>query len=258
MYWVRPERILSAKPGMHRFVWDLHYTKPNSLSHEFPISAIVHNTPELPLGAIALPGNYTVNLRVGGSGAGNSDGYTQPLVVKMDPRIKSSGADLAQQFAMESASVIGMNDTFAALSQLQSVRGQIKERMAQAGKSPLADSLAALDQRLAQLEGTAESNFAGLPPSGKQPENFATAHQHFAAMLRVADSYDGAPTTQAIATFKLLEDDTQQLFNTWKNVKEKDLANVNADLAKSGQPPIDANKPPSAAPSSDDDGDDEP
>ncbi len=159
---------------------------------------------------------------------------------------------------MESASVIGMNDTFAALSQLQSVRGQIKERLARAGKSPLADSLAALDQRLAELEGSAESNFAGLPPSGKQPENFATAHQHFAAMLNVADSYDGAPTTQAIVTFKQLEDDTQQLFNTWKNVREKDLASVNADLAKSGQPAIDANKPPAAAPSSDDDGDDEP
>jgi hypothetical protein len=264
MYWVRPEKILSAKPGMHRFVWDLHYTKPNSLAHEFPIAAIVHNTPELPLGAFALPGNYTVKLRVGSVGAANSDathpdGFTQPLILKMDPRIKVSSVDLAQQFAMESASVIGMNDTYAALSQIASVRAQIKDRRALSSKTPLAAaSLAALDQHLSQLEGSAESGFAGLPSSGKQPENFSTAHQHFATMLGVADSYDGAPTTQAITVFKQLEDDTQQLMATWENVKDQDLAKLNADLIKSGQPPIDASEPPATAPSADDDGDDEP
>jgi photosystem II stability/assembly factor-like uncharacterized protein len=262
MYWVRPEKILSAQPGMHRFVWDLHYTKPNSLAHEFPISAIPHDTPELPRGASALPGDYTVKLRVGNSAAGSSDGLAQPLVaklvVKMDPRIKSSSADLAQQFAMESASVIGMNDTFAVLAQISSLRAQIKNRRAAAGSSPAAASLNALDTRLAQLEGSAESNFAGLPPSGKQPENFSTAHQHFGTMLGVADSYDGAPTTQAIVVFKQLEDDIQQLMATWKNVKDQDIAKLNADLVKSGQPPLDPGKPPASAPSSDGDADDEP
>ena len=277
MYWVRPEKILSAKPGMHRFVWDLHYTKPNALSHEFPISAIPHNTPELPLGAFALPGSYTVKLSRGpdkpandksaSEKPGSDAALTQTLVVKMDPRIKSSDADLAQQFAMESASVIGMNDTFAALAQLASVRRQIKDRLAAisgtaasgtAGKSPLADSLNALDQRLAQLEGSAESNFAGLPPGSKQPENVSTAHQHFSQMLNVADSFDGAPTTQAIVTFKQLEDDTQQLFNTWKKIRGEDISKINAELAKSSQQAIDPDKPPANAPASDDDGDDEP
>jgi len=260
MYWVRSEKILSSQPGMHRFVWDLHYTKPNALSHEFPISAIPHDTPELPRGAFALPGNYTVKLRVGTEKA---EGYTQALVVKMDPRIKSSDADMAQQFAMESASVIGMNDTFAALAQLQSVRAQIKDRLASlakntSGSSPLADALNALDQRLAQLQGNAQGNFFGLPPSGKQPENITTAHQHFAAMLNIADSYDGAPTTTAIVAFKQLEDDTQQLLNAWKKIKDEDIPKLNTDLSKAGLGPIDAAKPPATAPASDDDGDDEP
>jgi photosystem II stability/assembly factor-like uncharacterized protein len=257
MYWVREEKILSAKPGMHRFVWDLHYTKPNSLNHEFPISAILHDTPELPLGAVAPPGTYTVKLHPGGSS--EHDALTQTLTVKMDPRIKSSAADLAQQFAMESASVIGMNDTFAALAQLQSVRAQIKDRQASRNdKSQVADSLTALDHRLGELAGTTESNFAGLPPSGKRPENFSTAHQHFATMLGVADSYDGAPTTTAIVAFKQLEDDTQQLETTWKNIREKDIPAINAELTKSGQPAIDTDKPPAAPPASDGDSDDQP
>jgi hypothetical protein len=257
MYWVREEKILSAKPGMHRFVWDLHYTKPNSLNHEFPISAILHDTPELPLGAVAAPGTYTVKLHPGGSS--EHDALTQTLTVKMDPRIKSSAADLAQQFAMESASVVGMNDTFAALAQLQSVRAQIKDRQASRNdKSQVADALTALDRRLGELAGATESNFAGLPPSGKRPENFSTAHQHFAVMLGVADSYDGAPTTTAIVAFKQLEDDTQQLETTWKNIKEKDVPAINAELTKSGQPAIDIDKPPAAAPASDGDSDDQP
>ena len=40
MYWVRPQQILSAASGMHRFVWDVHYPPPDALNHEFPISAI--------------------------------------------------------------------------------------------------------------------------------------------------------------------------------------------------------------------------
>ena len=59
MYWVRPTQILSVGAGMHRFVWDLHYAPPDSLEHEFPISAIVHDTPKYPLGAWALTDNIS-------------------------------------------------------------------------------------------------------------------------------------------------------------------------------------------------------
>ena len=53
-YWVRPEQILSAAAGMHRFVWDLHFPPPDSLGHDYPISAIYQDTPKHPLGAIAV------------------------------------------------------------------------------------------------------------------------------------------------------------------------------------------------------------
>src|SRR5258707_8131060 len=40
MYWVREEKTVSAKAGMHRFVWNVRWTAPKSLGHAFPISAI--------------------------------------------------------------------------------------------------------------------------------------------------------------------------------------------------------------------------
>src|SRR5208337_841376 len=55
-YWIRPSRVISAEPGMHRFVWDLHYPPPDALEHEYPMSAIYRDTPRYPIGPPVLPG----------------------------------------------------------------------------------------------------------------------------------------------------------------------------------------------------------
>jgi photosystem II stability/assembly factor-like uncharacterized protein len=251
MYWVRPTRILSGEAGMHRFVWDLHYASPESLRHEFPISAIVHDTVEHPLGARVLPGNYTVKLTE------NGKSYTQPLVVKMDPRIKTSEADLRKQFAVQAGAVEGMNESYRALGQVRSLRAQLKERAAKAGKGGAADSIAALDKRAAELDGAAQADFFGLPPSGKQPENFSTLNQHFGAILEVADSADAAPTTQATAVYGELRAALKDLTARWKKMKENDVPGVNAALRKAGLPELDLSKPSEASPAADE-GDNEP
>ncbi len=252
MYWVRPTQILSAAAGMHRFVWDLHYDSPKSLSHEFPISAVFHDTPKYPLGAWVVPGNYTLKLTVDGKS------YSQPLVVKMDPRIKTSLADLRKQFEMESRSVEGMNESFEALAQVRSVRAQLKERAAKAGKGVLADAIAALDKQAAELEGASQAAFFGLPPSGKQPENLSTLNQHFGGLLAVADSADAAPTTQATAVYKELEEALEKLVARWTKIRQQDIPALNAELSKAGQAPVDPNQHPEGAPSAEADGDDEP
>ena len=33
-YWIRPTHVLSAAPGFHRFVWDLHYAPPAGTSSQ--------------------------------------------------------------------------------------------------------------------------------------------------------------------------------------------------------------------------------
>jgi len=93
-YWVRPPRLLSAAPGMHRFVWDLRLPPPPAREHEYPISAIAGDTPREPLGPLVPPGTYTVKLTVDGTA------FTRTLTVKMDPRVAMSPADLAAQFAL--------------------------------------------------------------------------------------------------------------------------------------------------------------
>jgi len=235
IYWVRPPQILSREAGMHRFVWDAHYAPPEALNREFPISAILHDTPQYPLGAWAMPGRYTVKLTVDGKS------YTQPLTLKMDPRIRTSEPDLRKQFEMEAGIVEGMNESYEALQQVRSLREQVKERNANA-KGALADSLSALDKQAAEMEGSSESAFFGLPRNGKQPENFSSLNQHFGSLLTVADSADGAPTTQASAVYLELEDALGKLTARWQKTQQTDLAAVNAALQKVKLEVINPNK----------------
>jgi hypothetical protein len=98
-YWIRPWPPLLATAGLHRFVWDLHYPRPEAAEFSYPISAVPHETPAEPRGAWALPGSYTVRLTVDGRA------LTQTLRVKMDPRVTTPADGLQAQFdrSMETA-----------------------------------------------------------------------------------------------------------------------------------------------------------
>ena len=253
MYWVRPAQILSGGAGMHRFVWDLRYSPPEALEHEFPIAAIVHDTPLHPLGARALPGSYTARLTVDGKS------YTQPLSLKMDPRIQTPLPDLRKQFEMEIASVGGMNQSFDALAQVKSVRAQLKELAVKVkGKEKLAKELAALDNRCAELEGATQPHFYGVPSNGKQQENFSALNQHFSMMLAVADSADAAPTSQATSAYQDLTQSAVALHERWSALREHEIGDLSRKLKKAGFSSLDPNKPFAGELGGASDGDDEP
>ena len=235
MYWVRPARILSAAQGMHRFVWDLHGELPKALNKEFPISAIAHDTPLLPLGAWALPGSYTVRLTVDGKQ------FTQPLTVKMDPRIKTPLSELQAQASLQAGAVSGMNQSYDALSQVQSVREQLKES-AKTAKGKLAESLVELDKQCAALAGATSSTFFGTPPSGKQPENLSSINQHLSQLLGIADSADAAPTTQASKVYSELTEQLNLLLKRWNDLKLNTVPKLNGELQKVGGSTLDPGK----------------
>jgi photosystem II stability/assembly factor-like uncharacterized protein len=116
-YWIRPTPILSREPGLHRFVWDLHYAPPAVFAFTFPIAAVVHNTPRVPMGPWAPPGRYTVRLTVDGRT------FTEPLVVRMDPRVTTPPDGLAQQFELSRQLVDGMRRAYDAVLAHRAARG---------------------------------------------------------------------------------------------------------------------------------------
>ena len=93
-WWIRPSAIPAASAGLHRLVWDLHYAPPAVLETQYPIAAVPGNTPKEPRGPWAPPGRYTVRLTAA------SKISQQPLTVRMDPRVRTPAAALAQQFEL--------------------------------------------------------------------------------------------------------------------------------------------------------------
>ena len=139
-YWPRPPRVLSADAGLHRFVWDMHYPRPAVLRLRYPISAIAYNTPVSPAGPSVLPGRYTVRLTV--------DGHrqTQPLVVKMDPRVQTSTAELERQFALSTRLHGLLRQDVDALEEVEAFRADARD-------PDLAEAAAVVESSLRRLNG---------------------------------------------------------------------------------------------------------
>jgi len=182
-YWIRPPQRLSTAAGMHRFVWDLHYPAPPALTHNYPISAIYMDTWREPRGPVALPGRYELRLTVDGRT------ITQPLTIRMDPRVRTTAVALARQFAVAGRLAASMRRNYDALQAMHALRAQIR--------APLADSLAALERPLLRLNG----DLAGL--------------------LDLIDGVDAAPTTQAARAVTTLEGKLAELLGRWNAIRRR-------------------------------------
>jgi len=116
-YWIARPNVLSAHRGMNRFVWNLRYSSPAALRPEFTIAALPGATPALPQGPQVVPGTYTVKLTVNGQSS------TQPLTVKMDPRVTASMEDLTRLFDLERKIAQAIDDDAQAIGKLRGSKG---------------------------------------------------------------------------------------------------------------------------------------
>jgi photosystem II stability/assembly factor-like uncharacterized protein len=231
MYWIRPARVVSTQAGMHRFVWDLHYPPPDSLEHEYPISAIYHDTPRTPLGPAALPGKYTVKLTMSGIN------YTQPLTIKMDPRVKATEDGLRQQFELEIKINEAMHHDYQTLQQVRGLRQQLKNLTAKIREGQLKKTVAAVESETAELEGN-EGGYGTTFLSTPEGRSLARLNVGLNTLLTAVDSADAAPTTQAVSTFSDLTNALNQQLARWEVIKSKDVPELNLKLKRSGLPQL--------------------
>ncbi len=230
-YWIRPERRVATTPGMHRFIWDLHYPPPSSLERDYPISAIYGDTPLYPLGVPVLPGSYTVKLTADGRS------YSQPLTIRMDPRVKTSVEDLKAQFELESKIVAAMQRDFSAIAGVQGLRKKLNNLQKSGGPS-LHSKIAELDKKAAELEGTPGGYGASylVTPEGRGLTRLNTG---LSGLLAMVDSADATPTTQAVAMFAELERALEEQLSRWAEIEKQDIPALNQELKPAGIPVID-------------------
>ncbi len=178
LYWIRPQQILSGEAGAHRFVWDLHY-KPLDVSPQYPISAIYQNTVPDPTSPWVLPAIYTVKLTV------NGKTYSQPLTVKIDPRVKTSAADLKLQHDLSKQSYEGRQQAMTVLSEIKDLKQKLL-----VSATPLSDKLKALETKLSALENT---------PQGSTEPSFSRLESAFSSIFNILHDTDMPPTSQTIS-----------------------------------------------------------
>jgi photosystem II stability/assembly factor-like uncharacterized protein len=223
-YWIRPLQSLSTKAGMHRFLWDMHYTPVPDVEPEFPISATYRNTAPEATSPWAAPGDYTVTLTV------DDKTFSQPLTVTMDPRVKTSGADLQEQFDL-SWQLYQMRLKLAPMGKkFDDVAEQLTKLKAQAAERPDATQ---------KLEAFAQTLVKFGPPHprpGAPPSLFVL--ESTTRLFNDIQGADAAPTAAVKAAFADLETKVGPMMELWHKLLESDLPALNQQLKQAGFPEI--------------------
>jgi hypothetical protein len=253
LYWYRRPLALKSTAGMHRFLWDMRYQPIESGGRGgrggLPISATPYNTVPTPNSIWAPPGLYTVKLTVGGQI------FKQPLNLRIDPRVKTPAAGLAQQFEMSLAMYDGIREAQAALQKIRALRGRIKKAQEAAAKehipAEVTEALAAFDKKASTLEGGTGS--AGSPGGGSMPGGpggpvgpgvagaqdtlvgIGSSLGSFMSMLQEADV---APTSQLAAAVAERRKALRSLLDKCGSLHMRELAALNTVLKEAKLPEI--------------------
>ena len=205
---------------MHRFVWDLHYPLPKGVRSSF----------FGPSGPWAVPGNYTVKLTVGGKSS------TQPLTIKLDPRVKTPQDALVRQFDLASKLAARLGEVSTALQQAGDLRKQIEERKKESsGNAELSRALQALQEKMdaaTQADGDDGFMMFGLAVPEKEHEPLAKAAAALRELMSIIESADAAPTTDAAMASERWEEAAVESLTRWTAFQKEDLASANAFLEK--------------------------
>ncbi len=204
LYWIRPQQILSAEAGSHRFLWDLHYTPLNE-PPSYPISAIYKNTAPDFTSPWVMPGDYTVTLTAGGQH------FSQVLHVKNDPRVKTSMADLQQQHDLSVACYAGKMAAIKMQEEVKALHEKVKQSMTNASNTAI-KALQELDKQLTGMEnGDREKQVPGI----------SRLIGSFGSVMNTLQDADRAPTSQAAAAVAKCQADLKWLETSWKALRGK-------------------------------------
>jgi hypothetical protein len=224
--WVREPQKLSDEAGMHRFVWDLRYPPARGGRASF----------RRPSGALALPGNYTVQLTAHGKNT------TQTLTIKLDPRVKTTHEELTRQFDLASKLSAREGEVSLALQQVAELRRQIEARRKEAsGRADAVKALEELNQKLEAMvspEGEGGFGLFGLALPAKETETLPKVASALNGLMTIVESADAAPTEDAETASAKWDKAAEETLAHWADFQNKELANTNTLLGKANLKPV--------------------
>jgi hypothetical protein len=223
LYWAAPSFALPTSPGMHRITWDLRYDpiveeREDLAEDESGNGAVPHRTFPAMDAPWAPAGAYIVRLTGGGKR------YEQPLTLRLDPRVTTSAAGLAQ---LSTLSTEMYDDAVSARAAYARARA-LRERLGNAQRVE-ATALAAKVDALAPAKVDSDAN----APRGRTvarkdaaPTLKSVGDDLMAAAMAMQGA-DIAPTANQIAACHRASASYRAVLARW-NVLEKQARAVAA------------------------------
>ncbi len=221
--WVQQPTPLDTTPGMHRFVWNLHWAAPAALAKDGVWSD----------GVWAAPGDYRVVL--------DADGrqLTRTLRVLPDPRVQGmTAADYMRQLALAQTIETDRAATATALREA----GRLQHALAKARSNTqpaLRADLAAFAGQLAALSDIPApdpSNSVGSPPS--HVDSLTALAARLDSLEHAVDNADVPPTADAEQGYRLAHAALTQTLARWQRLRGPQLAGLNQRLHAAGMAAI--------------------
>ena len=223
-YWIRPPQPLSGESGMHRFLWDMHYQPVPGVAPDYPIAAVYGETAPIATSPWAAPGTYSVILKVDGKT------YTEPLTVKMDPRVKTPEAELQKQFALSKALYDARLKLEPISQELNGISAQLDEAKKHGPKQALAAEIDTLNAKLSELAGVSNRRSGGQLSLG--------VINKLATVFDRLQEVDAGPTPNVEAATREVLNDSKEVLARWKTIEETDLPAIRQQFRQNGLPDL--------------------
>jgi hypothetical protein len=211
--------------GLNHFTWDLRY--PGATT--FDCLILWGGSAEQ--GPLAVPGRYQV--RVTAEGVSE----TQPLVLRMDPRLNGvTVADLREQFDLATRIRDQVSAADSAVLRIRRLRSGIAARVAASSSPDVRRQGDAADRALRAMEDTL---YQFRSRSGQDPLNFPIRiNNRLAALGRSVASGDARPTAAAYAVLKELSAELETDFRQLDRVVAGEVAAFDRVAADAGRLPL--------------------
>ncbi len=212
--------VVRIKKGANRFVWDMHYPAPHKIK-----GAVVWGSTA---GAIAPPGKYSVDLKVG------DKSYKEPFVIVKDPRVSATQNDFEEQFLLSQKIRNKMSDITDAVNEIHSIDGQVQREMEQVKGESYAgriDSAAGqITRKLMVIEGHL---YQFRSKAAEDPLNFPLeTYERLGSLQSTVSDADAAPTKQDYAVYDKLTAEATDDISALHGIAKSDVESFNA-LVKS-------------------------
>jgi hypothetical protein len=217
--------FIPATAGLTRFDWDLR-TSPIIGFPGMILWGAGTAGPAVP------PGRYTIRLVVDGKL------HTAPLTVARNPMLPEvTDADLHAQYRFGRMVRDKATEANQAVIEIRRVKEQLADRVAKNSDAALAAKGDVLKTNASAVE---ENIYQVRNQSGQDPLNFPIkVNNRLATLLSMAERGDGRPTTNMPEIYGILEKELKGYTTTLQQIWRRDLAAVNAELARLQLPQID-------------------